>query len=173
MTCDSLTEAQSDLILENRAPALRIARSLLRRWNLFFDLSETQSIADIALCEAARNFDFNRGTRFITYLFPFIKGALIAEIKKARGNRAYGMEHISEISHYSGDRLDVNLKDDCEGFADEGASPEELSYHQELRTICQKALKSLLPLERETIVGVDIMGDKVAQFARHIGYSRP
>jgi RNA polymerase sigma factor (sigma-70 family) len=177
MTCYSLTEAQKALILENRAPALRIARSLLRRWNLFFDLSEAQSIADMALCESARSFDFNRGTRFITYLFPFIKGALIADMKKSRGDRSYGIEHTKD-SHYENshrhlDQLESGTINDYEALADEAASPEELSYHQELRKICENALESLLPLERKTIIGVDVMGDKVAQFAREIGYSRP
>jgi RNA polymerase sigma factor (sigma-70 family) len=177
MTGYSLTEAQKNLILDNRAPALRIARSLLRRWNLFFDISEAQSIADMALCEAARNFDFDRGTRFITYLFPFIKGSLIAEMKRSRGDRAYGIEHIKDSGFESHDsyreHTEVGLKNEYDSIADQGASPEELSYHQEIKVICQKALDSLLPLERDTIVGVDIMGDKVAQFARKIGYSRP
>lgn len=177
MTSYSLTEVQKDLIIQNRAPALRIARSLLRRWNVFLDLMEVQSIADIAMCEAARSFDCNRGTRFITYLFPFIKGALIAEMKRARGDRGSGADHMTVANLPTTERHQEHgeypNKYDSENIADDSASPEQLSYHQELKILCQNALESLLPLERETIVGVDIMGHKVAQFARKIGYSRP
>ncbi len=170
MKKEALTERKKDLVMENRTAALRIARSLLRRWNLFLDISEVQSLADIALCEAVRGFDESRGTRFITYLFPYIKGVLISELKSIQKDRM----HRSADSHDHGASEDNHLESEMvEMVADESTSPEHQTYRAELRVICDMALKTLQPIEREALIGVHVMDDKVAQLARRIGYSRP
>lgn len=175
MADKALTERKKELILENRTTALRIARSLLRRWNLFLDLSEVQSLSDIALCEAVRGFDESRGTRFSTYLFPYIKGILIAELKSVKRDQLHQTPTVT-TSHSSEDtylETEAYLHSSSESMTDESETPEHHTYRRELREICAQALSSLLPLERQTLVGVHIMDEKVAQLARKIGYSRP
>ena len=79
MTCFQFTELQKELILKSRPSAARVVGSLLRRSNCFLDRTEIQSIADIALCEAARNFDPERGNSFMSYMFLYLKGAVMNE----------------------------------------------------------------------------------------------
>lgn len=171
----ALSPAKMELVMENRVSALRIARSLLRRWNTYLDVSEVQSITDMALCEAVRGFDESRGTRFVTYLFPFIKGALIAEMKanqKDTVSLSSGACTSTSTGNFSGDNSSASNAA-MEIPAEESYSPEQQTYRAELRVLCNKALESLQPLEREALIGVDIYDHKVAQLARKIGYSRP
>lgn len=171
----ALSPSKMELVMNHRTSALRIARSLLRRWNTFLDLSEIQSISDMALCEAVRGFDETRGTRFVTYLFPFIKGALIAELKSCQRDSV----SLSQVANGSSNAGEYGTDSNGgvgaipEIAADESCSPEHQTYRQELRVLCNKALDSLQPLEREALIGVDIFDHKVAQLARRIGYSRP
>ncbi len=171
MTEKALSERKKELVIENRTAALRIARSLLRRWNLFLDLSEVQSLADIALCESVRSFDESRGTKFSTYLYPYIKGVLIAELKSVKRDQ---LHHSSAMaSTHGSDESQETESPIYDRVADESASPEHHTYRGELREICARALDALQPLERETLLGVHVMEHKVAQLARRIGYSRP
>jgi RNA polymerase sigma factor (sigma-70 family) len=166
----TLSEKKRDLIEVHRPVALKIARSLLRRWNLFLELGEVQSLSDMALCEAARTFDPERGSRFVTYLFPFIKGSLINEIKRMKRDRSESCERSSFANN---DGSDAYQTPECEQLVDPSPSPEELRYSQEVRAMALKALEALQPLERDAVIAIDIHGHKVAQYARKIGYSRP
>lgn len=172
MTEKALSERKKDLVLENRTAALRIARSLLRRWNLFLDLAEVQSLADIALCESVRSFDESRGTKFSTYLYPYIKGVLIAELKSVKRDQLHHSSSLA-VGHSHEESNGESESTIYDRVADESASPEHHTYRGELREICNRALESLQPLERETLLGVHVMEHKVAQLARRIGYSRP
>jgi RNA polymerase sigma factor (sigma-70 family) len=167
MTSFQFTELQKELILKSRTSAARVVGSLLRRSNCFLDRTEIQSIADIALCEAARNFDSDRGNSFMSYLFLYLKGAVMKEIKKNQRISVIEGSYLSATS-YSSERIFESNE-----LVDESASPEELFRHYELRAVCRSALQSLLPLERNTIIGIDILGSNVTKFAQSIGYSRP
>jgi RNA polymerase sigma factor (sigma-70 family) len=173
MTTAILSECKKELIMNNRTSALKIARSLLRRWGVYMDTTEVQSITDIALCEAARGFDLMRGTNFITYLFPYIKGALVTELKFSKRM----LNTISATANCEGNQQssddEHSMYEISEYAIDEQTTPEHLTYRGELRKLCREALNSLLPLEREALIAVDICEDKVAVFARKIGYSRP
>jgi DNA-directed RNA polymerase specialized sigma subunit len=147
MTSFQFTELQKELILKSRPSAARVVGSLLRRSNCFLDRTEIQSIADIALCEAARNFD--------------------PEIKKNQRISLFDCSFVSATSCSSRKTSESNE------LVDESASPEELFRQYELRAVCRSALQSLLPLERNTIIGIDILGSNVTKFAQSIGYSRP
>lgn len=171
------SEIQKKLIVDNRLSATRLVRSLLRRYNYSLPREEIQSIADAALCEAARKFDPDRGTAFMSYLFLFLKGTLMTEI---RGNHRYytfsrprsgipNLGHTEIKSEFNG-----HIKNfDPDLLADDSDSPEESFRLYELRVICREALESLQPLERNTIIGIDILESSVTKFAQHIGYSRP
>lgn len=175
MADKALSESKKALILEHRTTALKIARSLLRRWNLFIDINEVQSLSDIALCEAVRGFDESRGTRFSTYLFPYIKGILIAELKSVKRDQLHQAPTATISQGFEDSYLETEayLHSSSESVTDESETPEHHTYRRELREICAKALGTLLPLERQTLVGVHVMDEKVAQLARKIGYSRP
>ena len=174
MSSYTFSDLKRQLIINNRTTALKIARSLLKRWDIFLDLPEIQSISDSALCEAVRGYDTTRGTKFITYLFPYIKGALIAEFKFAKKGAWSSHELYSPASEYDAQTdIESNNNGTAEIATEPSASPEYQTYLKELQLICSEALSHLQPLEREVIIQVDMLEEKVAHYARRIGYSRP
>lgn len=69
-------EARNNLIEAHIETAQKLAATIMKRWNSRLPKEEVQSLANVALCEAAARFDPDRGVKFVTYLFYFIKGQL-------------------------------------------------------------------------------------------------
>lgn len=169
---------QNELVLNHRETAFRLMRSMMRRWGFRLDRSEAQSIADMALCEAAKRFKPGHNATFVTYLFHFLRGALIAELKRQR-RASLTMTLESSLSHVGdeGERRDISPLESLPEAqntpeANRHESPEVSTYRDELKEYCEKALQLLTPLEREVVIGIHMNETKVAHFAREIGYSR-
>ena len=173
-----LENSTHEIIISHRITARKLARHMLKRWNARLDQEEIDSVADLALCEAARGFDPKEGSAFSTYLFYFLKGSLIKAMQMNKGV-------IINVSTCDGDMRkrtygdgvqDQYIVDDTKGSLDDpdspNSSPERGFYLLEIRRKCNEALLALSNLEREVVVKVHIFDYKVATVARRLGYSR-
>jgi RNA polymerase sigma factor (sigma-70 family) len=168
-----------ELVVNNRTTAQKLARSLLRRWACHMDMDEVTSIADLALCEAARRFDPTRNIQFITFLFHFVRGGLVAEIRRCRASSATIFESdlrsSAERSGTESDNRDhgaVLSAMSSETPTESVENPERAFYLGELRSLCKEAMNELNELERTALINIHVLDEKVARLARRVGYSR-
>ena len=68
--------ARNELIEGHIDAAQKIATTIMKQWGARLPKGEVQSLANVALCEAAARFDENRGAKFVTYLYFYVKGQL-------------------------------------------------------------------------------------------------
>lgn len=171
-------KSDHELIIAHREVAQRIVRSLMRRWNVRLEQDDVHSIADIALCEAAVRFDPEKNVKFITYLFHFLRGTLIQEIRTRKRQSNVILESTIESRRFDGE--DGGARAGGETLSalatEQGMTgdecPERNTYLKELQFYCELAMQSLSPLEREVVTGIHFHEKKVARYAREIGYSR-
>ncbi len=157
----------NQLILNNRVAAFRLAKHSLRRWRITIPIDEIQSAADLALCEAAQNFDPSRKTAFTTFLYYHLKGTLLSYLSSNKLPRIANIERASLAQGSSeSEALDGVI------MTESGQSPEQETYLKEIRGECNEALSNLSALERLIVIRVNVLEDKVANVARQIGYSR-
>ncbi len=173
-----LENSAHDIIINHRITARKLARHMLKRWNARLDQEEIDSVADLALCEAARGFDPKEGSAFSTYLFYFLKGSLIKAMQMNKGviiNISLCDGEMRKRT-YSDGVEDQYIVEDTRGALDDpdapNSSPERGFYLLEIRRKCNEALLALSNLEREVVVNVHIFDYKVANVARRLGYSR-
>ena len=167
---DDLFLSQNDrcrreqMILENRKAAKHMAVSLLARWGAGLEEDEIDSIRDLALCEAAKNYRAEKGTQFLTYFHFFLRGFLIQEFRK----RVSQSESDMDMEH------SIQLNSAAQEFMDRGGfqMPDEALYQQEIRERCEEAIEELSPIEKRVLTKVELLGCKVARVARELGYSR-
>ncbi|MCB0323589.1 MAG: sigma-70 family RNA polymerase sigma factor [Bdellovibrionales bacterium] len=74
--------AMQKLVLTHRTSALRMSRSILRRWGSRVDGEELEGVVDVAICQAAASYDPQRGTTFTSFLFHFVRGELIGLVRE-------------------------------------------------------------------------------------------
>lgn len=155
------------LILSHREGAMKLGRKILRKWGVTLDEDEVRSLADIALCEAAKGFDTEKGAQFVTYLYFYVKGELAREIGR-RTKRDIPVE-LNEPTSVK--RLERELqKGEVQALS--ASSPEADLVVKQVRSKCKEALEVLSELEREVMVRVHVYDFKVASVARTLGYSR-
>lgn len=171
MTSVTRDSVRTELILSNRLTALKITRSLCRQWNAPLNLDEMQSAADRALCEAARGFDPDRGVIFVTYLFPFIKSAVVSDLKFRRRDAVFSVHTLTAESTSTSHESEGSGVEDL--AVDECDSPEGAVYRKQLQALCMRALNRLQPLERTVLVEAYMLEQTVTHIARKTGYSRP
>src|SRR3990167_8004194 len=75
--------AKEKLILEYRANARKLSRSMLRRWHARLDLEEVDSLVVLSLCEAAARYGPNKGASFMTFLYYHLRGCLVRAVDAA------------------------------------------------------------------------------------------
>lgn len=162
--------AEHDLILLHRTSARKLARRLMKQWSAALESDEVDSLADLALCEAAKGFNPRRNTKFTTYLFYFIRGALIRAIKESSEQaQAYDFgESMEALSSQEGEEMPS-----LDSTYDKSHScPERETYRQEIVGLCNQALAKLSKLEQRVVFEVNIAEVKVAALARKLGFSR-
>ena len=161
------------LILFHRAAARKMAQRLLIHWNARIEDEEIGSIADLALCEAAKCYDERKGAGFSTYLFFYLRGFLIREISTRRRNFLSFKEEATLDHLISKDFQDDPSMDNAFDFFQQQAfKPDDALYSKELQNACGRAVQNLSDLERKIVLRVHVFDFKVAAVARQLGYSR-
>ncbi len=169
-----LDQEQQQLVLEHRTQALRTSHHLLKRWRLGIERDDIISLTDAALCEAALRFQSDAGAKFSTYLFYFLKGAVIQlvtqRIKERNSIRSVSGDAAAE-EQPAQRALDQR---EAESFDEErsNASPHRPLLLAEMRQRCREAIAKLSETEREVVIDVHLHEKKLTAVARRLGYSR-
>ncbi|NMC64183.1 MAG: sigma-70 family RNA polymerase sigma factor [SAR324 cluster bacterium] len=173
------SDCREELIIQNRARARKLARSILRKWHSRIDVEEVDSIVDLSLCEAAQRYNPNMGAGFMTFLFYHLRGNLIRTITIAASANMIPVSEVnpmleggSEKNH----RRNVVLTNAIE-VADaltgnETLAPDIALEKKELVNLSQQACSSLDYLEREVIERIYMNGEQLLDVAYNLGYSR-
>ena len=82
------------LILTARPSLHRLARRVAKRYGWRIREDEAMSIADLAMCQAARRFRDDSGAQFVTFAYPWVWGALARALRKQQ--RSSGAELVEE-----------------------------------------------------------------------------
>lgn len=165
-------EELDNLILSHRDSARALARTLLRAWSVRLDPCEVDSTVDLALCEAARGFKPDAGTKFMTYLYYFLKGSLIETLTQNMRFRREIIESERTMPEGQNDyteRADVDQNGIYFAISE---CPERHVYRRQLRARMETAMLRLSNLEKKVVVNVHVMELKLARVARDLGYSR-
>ena len=165
------------MILEYRENGRRLARSLLRRWNVRMASDETDSVVDIALCEAAHRFSEEYGASFMTFLYYHLRGNLVRAVTNAAQANNIFLVFADSVS---AGEWKPTVEDVANWLAPEIMeqrhaeldSPEHLLIVKEEYEHCNNALNKLDELEREVIVRSYLNQEALVDIAKSLGYSR-
>lgn len=168
-------EERDELVLEYRIRARKLARSLLRRWNIYLDLESVDSVVDLSLCEAVTRFDPDRGAGFMTFMYYHLRGNLMRLITDS-------VQHtgVLEGRHpVAGSKLEEEEEtilgpDDIIAALHSGGhrSPDDLLAHKELFKLSLDACSKLDTLGRQVIKRFYFLGEPITDIAVSMGYSR-
>ena len=126
---------RSNLIVEHRTVGLRLAQRILSRWQMRLCFDELTSLVDLSLCEAAAQFQENRGAQFSTFLFYYIRGNIVQHVERSVALK--NMTALPEDDRYLGD---------------DGDTPEQTFLRDEQRKVIKQLCCSLPLEEREVIM---------------------
>ncbi len=146
------------IVLNNRQSAHKMTRALARRINYRLPEEELLSLADMALCEAARSFNPLKGAAFTTYLHYFIRGRLLALISEQK-------RRTDSTAKYLRERLTLNQE----------LSESKLSEALEKKFLIEamhSCLEELPRKEQEVIETVFLSENTVTEAAKRLGFSR-
>jgi RNA polymerase sigma factor (sigma-70 family) len=74
--------SEHEIILSHREHGRRLAWSFLSGWRIRMNPDDVTSVVGMALCEAARRFDREKGVSFKTFFFYHLRGMLLKEISR-------------------------------------------------------------------------------------------
>lgn len=168
-----------DLILSHRENGRKLARSILRRWQVNMPAEEVDSIVDLTLCEAASRYDVTKGASFITFLFYHLRGHLVRAVASATSDSqlftAVAQSAGLDVSDWVTANEDsaVNVMPDFNlDRQTEVESPEALLMKKEKVSLCNEAVIKLDELEREIIDRSYGQDEPLVDIAKLLGYSR-
>ncbi len=173
--------SKEEMILEYRANARKLSRSILRRWRSRIDLEELDSLVDLALCEAAERYDASKGASFMTFLFYHLRGCLVRAVDTAANANTisaadYEIEGLMSGMIAPVDSQESGLVAGADMFHEltneEYLSPDELLYKREVAEISNQACAKLDELEQEVIYRLFVQEEQLVDIARSLGYSR-
>lgn len=160
--------ADSETLNEIRNRTARMAKSSLRRWGVRFEDDEIQSAADLAICEAAKRYDSKKGAAFSSFVYFYLKGILIGQIRTI-------------VQQRSNEIIDGSLSAPLEiepgaVLRNEPASsemgPDEACHRSFVRAKVSSALSKLSSSERSVLCMSDILEVPMTEVAISLGYSR-
>jgi RNA polymerase sigma factor (sigma-70 family) len=163
----SILERQ-ELIEGNRDLAQRMSRAILRTFNARLDPEELISATDIALCEAASRYRPMKNATFSTYLYYFLKGALVRSIKQQTREVIESCCTEEELCLHD----ETSTQQEQESISPRAQSPEAQTYKEELRLLCQRGLAELTQVERSVLLESHVMELGMQEVADNLGYSR-
>lgn len=165
----AFSPTKNELILQHREAAQKIARHIIRRWGARVEIDDVSSAADIALCEAASRYVPMARSTFTTYLFYFIKGAMVQLIKEeGASSKLLSEDFDAAAAEHTFEQAAAGEQEPSEEFS----GPERQVFLKELRIHCNQAWLRLSGLERDIIMHVHVMGNNVTTVAKKLGYSR-
>lgn len=169
-------EERDDLVLKYRVRARKLARSLLRRWNIYLDLESVDSVVDLSLCEAVIRFDPEKGAGFMTFMYYHLRGNLMRLITDSvqRTGVLEGRHAVSQQQE-SGDKEEAFLgADDIIAALHSGGhpSPDDLLAHKQLFKLSLEACSKLDALGQQVIKRFYFFGEPITDIAISMGYSR-
>lgn len=153
------------VILAHREFAENIAWKILKQWQIRQERDDIRSAAALALCAAAQTFDPSRSIAFSTLLFHHVRGVLLKQIAKSAKQQQIRDVAMQIFKDDADDAVDVVKPNHFR-------SPDAALFEDETRLQCQRALKTLIPLERQVIEAWMYEGKSVVDIARALGYSR-
>ena len=162
---------EHELILGARPIARKMGMRFLHRWGARIEMDELESLADLALVEAAKCFNPTRGANFVTYLYFFLRGYLIREMTHRHHGEFLCGEGV-DLERLSAHEQEGALFSEGAALHSYEESPEHEMYVHEIREACHEALAALSELERTVVMEVHVQEVKVAALARRLGYSR-
>jgi|GEM_PF-1529546 len=173
--------SKEELVLEYRANARKLSRSILRRWRSRIELEELDSLVDLALCEAADRYDSKKGASFMTFLYYHLRGTLVRAVDIAANLNTvsaadYEIEELisgyrtSKDSHDNGITASADLSDTLSNH--EYSTPDEMLYKKEVANISNQACAKLDELEQEVIYRLYVQEEQLVDIAKSLGYSR-
>jgi len=167
------------LILEHRDNGRKLARSILRRWRVRMPAEEIDSTVDLALCEAARRYNPDKGAAFMTFLFYHLRGHLVRSVAKAAQATniflAFGPKTDDEEKkwqHVSSEPLWSFAPEHLLFGQRDAETPENVVLRQEKIDQCREAVTKLDDLEKEIITRSFGSEQPLVDIARNLGYSR-
>lgn len=170
---------REELVLEFRIKARKLARSILRKWNSRLDLQEVDSLVDLSLCEAVKNFDPDRGTAFMTFLYYHLRGNLIRAISSAANANVVpgALEEDREETRVRQNSAELNGDANATDIAEvlcnhQEKQPDEVLLQKQMARLSSIACAKLDPLEQEVIERIYIKEQQLMDIAGALGYSR-
>ena len=168
----SLTQRErSELVLEFRMKARKLARSILRKWHARLDLQEVDSVVDLSLCEAVKRFNPTKGASFLTFLYYHLRGNLIRAVSTAASQNA--VPGYDDDVTATASNAGINAIEVAEALCShESLPPDEVLLKKELIELSSEACSRLDELEREVIERIYLKGQQLIDIAASLGYSR-
>lgn len=173
--------SKEELILEHRASARKISRSIMRRWRARLELEELDSLVDLALCEAAEKYDPRKGASFMTFMFYHLRGCLVRAVDTAANANMisaadYEIEGLVASLVGPNDTQETSLVAGADTLHEltneEYRTPEESFYKNEVVRISNEACARLDDLAREVIFRLYVEEQQLVDVAKELGYSR-
>lgn len=153
-----------ELVISHFDSSRRLAWSFLNRWHIRLEEDEVTSLTGASLCDAAKRFNPDLGVSFRTYLFYYLRGALLKEIAR----RVEDQKHYAALEDISNGETLPQI----EISSDRPKGPEELMFIQQLGTLLDKASSSLDALEKEVVMRSVLGEESIVEIAEALGYCR-
>ena len=174
-------EKKTELVIEYRLKARKLARSILRGWHARLDLDEVDSVVDLSLCEAVKRFNPRKGASFMTFLYYHLRGNLIRTVSAAasansvplpEGEALEGLMNGHVVNGRNGYR-GINAVEVAEALCSHDTMlPDEVLFKKEMAFLSNKACDNLDALEKEVIFRIYMEEQQLMDIARNLGYSR-
>lgn len=152
------------LVLRHREKGRKIAWRILAAWGCRLAKDELFSATDLALCEAAQNYNPSKGASFITYAYLFIKGCLARAIYNQRNAQA-------ALCRHNPDGCDDDCTQEVEAFLNAEDESEGIGQVENTQ-ICKLVLGVLSNLESQVIIRSYVKEEKMASIANSMEISR-
>ena len=171
----------SELILSHRENGRKLARSILRRWQVKMAAEEIDSIVDLTLCEAAPRYDVTKGASFITFLFYHLRGHLVRAVASATNEtsifhalaQSAGLDTTDWAIPETEDEAATNVMPDYLMNTHHGMEePESLVIEKERSELYTAACEKLDELEQQVIDRSYAGDESLVDIAKSLGYSR-
>lgn len=133
------------LVVEHTGLVRRVALRVAARLPSSIEVDDLVGVGNMALIDASKKFDGNRGVTFPGYAQHRIRGAMLDALNRRSSGMDYGFEMHEELREGSDE-------DDASGFVSSEASPEQDAAAAVLRRRLIQALACLTPSERYAIV---------------------
>ena len=158
---------REQIILSHREFAENIAWKILKQWQVRLERDDIRSAAALALCAAAQTFDPSRSVAFSTLLFHHVRGVLLKQIAKSAKQQQVreAAQRVFNDAELGEEEIEVVKPNHF-------PAPDAALFADEKRAQCQRALNTLIPLERKVIEEWMYEGKSVVDIARMLGYSR-